>query len=58
MDAKIILELTAKNLCNPDDFGKGMADKTFSGLVNRLIKSEGLFGIVEDKYKIIAIEPK
>jgi hypothetical protein len=55
MKAKVTIEYTVKNVCNREDYGKNCRDKTFADLVRSLIKDEGIFGIAEDKYKIVSI---
>jgi hypothetical protein len=55
MKAKVTIEYTVKNVCNHEDYGKNCRDKTFAGLVRSLIKEEGIFGIAEDRFKIVSI---
>jgi hypothetical protein len=54
MKAKIIVEFTFKNICNKNDLvGKV---NTLDKMVRWLIKENGLFGVVEDKYKILKVK--
>jgi hypothetical protein len=54
MDAKVIIEFTIKNLCNPEDLED--AKMSFEEMTKYLIKEEGLFGIAEDDFSILKIE--
>jgi hypothetical protein len=53
MQAKIVVEFTIKNICHPEDLTGRV--NTLDKMVRYLIKEEGLFGIVSDKYKILKI---
>jgi hypothetical protein len=55
MTAKVVIEYTVKNVCNREDYGERCHNKTFASLVKNLIKSEGIFGIAEDKFRIVSI---
>jgi len=54
MQAKVVVEFTIKNICHPEDL-TGKVDTLYK-MVRYLIKEEGLFGIVSDKYKILEIK--
>jgi len=53
MKAEIIVRFTAKNICNREDvkpYG------SFEKLIKYLIREEGLFGIVDDTFKVISVK--
>ena len=62
MDAEITVKFIIKSiLCDDDDINDlaefWETEPTLEGLTKSLIKSEGLFGLVEDDYKIISVQP-
>ena len=55
MDAKLIIEVTIKSVCNPEDLGH--MNMTFPELTRDLIKEEGHFiGFIQDNWKILSVE--
>lgn len=57
MNAKVVIEYTVENVCNPSDYGKGNGRfKTFRQVVKHLIECEGIFGIAQDDYRIVSIK--
>ncbi len=56
MNAKVTIEYTVKNVCNPSDYGKRNGRfRTFGDVVRYIIKNEGIHGIAEDKYKVRSV---
>ena len=55
MNAKVLVEYTVKNVCDPEDFGGEQFHKTFEELVRWLIDNEGIHGVADEKYKIISV---
>jgi len=54
MKAKITVEFIMPSICNPEDLtGKY---NTLDKMVRYLIKEEGLWGIVDDEYKVVKVE--
>lgn len=58
MNAKVTVEFTIKNVCRRCDYGSEHRWKTFDSLVRYLIKEEGIFGISEDKFRIVSVRRK
>ena len=57
MEAKMIIEVTIKNICNPSDLGK--LGNTLPELTRDIIADEGHFlAFIEDDWKILAVEEK
>jgi hypothetical protein len=54
MAAKVIVEFTIRNLCSESDLTD--MEMTFEELTKYEIEEEGLFGIIDDDYKILSIE--
>lgn len=54
MKARVIVEFTMRNICNKEDLDGDL--DTLEKMVKHLIKEEGIFGLVDDKYKILKIE--
>lgn len=53
MDAIIKVEYVIKNICNERDLED--CQMNLQEMVKMIIKDEGLFGVVEDDYKILSI---
>lgn len=54
MHAEITIKFRFLNACNESDLKEtGM---TFEEMVAHLIREEGLFGVVDDKYEIVSVK--
>lgn len=52
--ARITVQFTAQNLTSDEDMAQ--SNMTFEQVVRWIIKEEGLMGIVDEEFKVVAIE--
>lgn len=53
MKGEIIVRFTMSNVCSKESLKS--SDMTFEQMVRWLIREEGLFGVVDDRYKILNV---
>lgn len=53
INAKVTVEFTLKNVCSEEDLKD--TKMSFGEMIKDLIQTEGLFGLVEPRYKVVDI---